>query len=75
MTASVAHIHMAAAGVNGPVAVALAETAAGSGVWAVPADTQLSAEQAAALLIGGMYFNAHSAAFATGEIRAQLIAQ
>lgn len=42
---------------------------------AVPADTQLSAEQAAALLSGGMYFNAHSAAFAPGEIRGQLIAQ
>lgn len=75
MTATVAHIHMAAAGVNGPVVVALSETAAGSGVWAVPADTRLSAEQAAALLSGGMYFNAHSAAFATGEIRGQLIAQ
>lgn len=75
MTASAAHIHMAAAGVNGPIAVYLVETAAGSGVWAVPANTRLTAEQAAALLNGGLYFNAHSAAFASGEVRGQLIAQ
>ncbi|HEX6704469.1 MAG TPA: CHRD domain-containing protein [Albitalea sp.] len=75
MTATVAHIHMAAAGVNGPVVVALAETAPGSGVWSVPADTRLTPDQAKALLTGGMYFNAHSAAFGTGEVRGQLAAQ
>lgn len=73
MTATLAHIHMAAAGANGPVVVALAETAPGSGVWAVPANTQLTAAQAQALLTGGMYFNAHSAAFAAGEVRGQLL--
>jgi hypothetical protein len=75
MTATVAHIHMAAAGSNGPVVFALAETSAGSGVWAVPANTTLTAAQAKALLTDGMYFNAHSAQFAGGEIRAQLLAQ
>ncbi len=72
MSATLAHIHMAAAGVNGPVAVGLAETSAGSGVWAVPAATTLSAAQAQALLADGMYYNAHSAAFPGGEIRGQL---
>ena len=72
MTATNAHIHIAAAGVNGPVAVSLTETSAGSGVWAVPAGTTLTAAQAQALLVGGMYYNAHSAAFPTGEIRGQL---
>jgi CHRD domain len=75
MTATVAHIHMAPAGGNGPVVFALTETSAGSGVWALPANTTLSAAQAKALLTGGMYFNAHSAAFTAGEIRAQLVAQ
>ena len=75
MTATLAHIHQGAAGVNGGVVVGLEETAAGSGIWAVPADTELTAEQAQALLSGEMYFNAHSAAFATGEVRGQLIAQ
>jgi hypothetical protein len=72
ITATIAHIHMAAAGVNGPVAVSLTETSAGSGVWTVPAGTTLTAAQAQALLEAGMYFNAHSAAFPTGEIRGQL---
>jgi len=72
MTATIAHIHMAVAGVNGPVAIALTETSAGSGVWTVPPGTTLSAAQAQALLAEGMYFNAHSAAFPTGEIRGQL---
>jgi CHRD domain len=75
MTATVAHIHMAAAGTNGPVVIELAETAAGSGVWALPSGTVLNAEQAAALLAGEMYFNAHSAAFSGGEIRAQVSAR
>jgi CHRD domain len=75
MTATIAHIHMAPAGSNGPVVFALNETSAGSGVWSVPANTTLTAAQAAALLTGGMYFNAHSTAFTSGEIRAQLMAQ
>jgi len=70
MTATIAHIHMAAAGSNGPVVQALTETA--PGVWSVPANAQLTAAQAQALLTGGLYFNAHSAAFSGGEVRGQL---
>ena len=75
MTATAAHIHTGVAGANGGIAVNLAETAPGSGVWAVPADTRLTADQAKALLANGLYFNAHSAAVPSGEIRGQIIAQ
>jgi len=75
MTAAAAHIHSGVAGVNGGIVVTLAETAAGSGVWAVPANTVLTADQAKALLGGGLYFNAHSAAFTGGEIRGQITLQ
>ena len=72
MTATLAHIHMAVAGSNGPVIVPLKETTPGSGVWTVPSGTKLTAAQAQALLSSGLYFNAHSATFTTGEVRAQL---
>jgi CHRD domain len=75
MTATVAHIHAGVVGVNGPVVQGLTETTPGSGVWAVPANAKLSATQAQTLLGGGMYVNAHSAAFAAGEIRGQLTAR
>lgn len=70
MTATAAHLHMAPAGSNGPIAVNL--EGQGNGVWAIPADTRLSAEQARALLAGELYVNAHSAAFPAGEVRGQL---
>jgi hypothetical protein len=75
MTATMAHIHLGAAGNNGPIVVTLAETFNGSGVWAVPANTTLTAEQGTALLGLGMYYNAHSGAFAGGEVRGQLLVQ
>lgn len=75
MTATAAHIHTGVAGANGGIAVNLAEAAPGSGVWAVPANTRLTADQAKALLGNGLYFNAHSAAVPTGEIRGQIILQ
>ena len=75
MTANAVHIHAGAPGVNGLALVTLSETAPGSNVWAVPAGTQLSVENAKALLDGNLYVNAHSAAFGTGEIRGQLTAQ
>jgi hypothetical protein len=61
------HVHMAPAGVNGPVIVtigALPSPMSGSAV--------LTAPQAAALMTGGLYVNVHTAIFPGGEIRGQL---
>ena len=65
-----AHIHMAAAGVAGPIIVPL--VLAADGAWVVPPGTILSATQFTALRTGGLYVNVHSAAFPSGEIRGQI---
>jgi hypothetical protein len=65
-----AHIHLGATGANGPVIVPL--TDAGGGVFNVPAGTVLTADQFSAFKLGNLYFNAHSTAFASGEIRGQI---
>ncbi len=67
---TMAHIHMAAAGKNGPVVVPL--TQAGDGVWAVPAAAKLTPDQLKSYQAGELYVNVHSAANKGGEIRAQL---
>jgi CHRD domain len=74
MNATAAHIHMAPAGSNGPIAVELPAEAANPGSWISATDLKLTAEQALALLSDGMYFNAHSAAFDKGEVRGQIVA-
>ncbi|MDB5777158.1 MAG: hypothetical protein JWP38_3291 [Herbaspirillum sp.] len=70
---TVAHIHMAAAGVNGPVIVPLKKT--GDNVFSVPDGTMLTDAQYAAYQMGNLYVNVHSAAHPGGEIRAQLPAK
>ena len=70
MTATAAHIHMGATGANGPVIVPLTDV--GAGVWNVPANTVLSADQFKAYKQGNLYFNAHSTAFPGGEVRGQI---
>ena len=70
MTATAAHIHLGATGVNGAVIVPLAST--GPGVFSVPAETTFTADQFKAYKQGNLYFNAHSAAFPGGEIRGQI---
>ena len=67
---TMAHIHAAAAGANGPVIVPLTKT--GEGVWSVPPGARLTPEQLAAYKAGGLYVNVHSDAHKGGEIRAQL---
>jgi CHRD domain len=74
MDATAAHIHMAAAGSNGPIALALPPSAGAANTLASAADAKLTAEQAQALLSGGLYFNAHSLAFDKGEVRGQIVA-
>ncbi|MGK5031161.1 CHRD domain-containing protein [Janthinobacterium sp. DSP2-3-3] len=70
MLATVAHIHEAPAGANGPVIMALLQT--GAGMLAVPAGTLLTPPQYASYRAGNLYINVHSAAYPAGEIRAQL---
>lgn len=65
-----AHIHMAATGQNGPVALPLAK--GGEGEWVVPAGSKLTEAQLAAFKAGNLYFNIHSEANKAGEIRGQI---
>lgn len=64
-----AHFHQAAAGVNGPIVFGLN---GGSGNYCGVSD-RLTFAQVAAMKANGFYVNVHTAAFASGEIRAQAI--
>ena len=70
MKATMAHIHMAAPGKNGPVIVHLKETSAGT--WSVPPGTKLTAEQFKSYEAGDLYINVHSEGHDKGEIRGQI---
>jgi hypothetical protein len=65
-----AHIHVGAAGKNGPVAVPLTKTS--DATWSAPAGAKFTDEQYQAYKAGETYVNVHSAANKGGEIRAQL---
>jgi hypothetical protein len=64
-----AHIHMAAAGQNGPVIVPLKKD---GDKYSVPEGSKLTDQQYEAYKAGNTYVNVHSAANPGGEIRAQL---
>ena len=70
MTATASHIHMAAAGANGPVIVPF--TKEGDNTFVAPPGAKLNDEQYEALKAGKLYVNVHSAKSPPGEIRAQL---
>ncbi|MBI1847872.1 MAG: CHRD domain-containing protein [Candidatus Rokubacteria bacterium] len=65
-----AHIHLAAAGQNGPVIVPLSKTS--DNVWSVAAGAKLTDAQYDAYKAGNLYVNVHSDANKAGEIRGQL---
>jgi hypothetical protein len=67
---TVAHIHLAAPGQNGPVIIPLNKT--GDNMWSVPASIRLNDTQYEAYKVGNLYVNVHSAANPGGEIRGQL---
>jgi hypothetical protein len=70
MLPTVAHIHEAPAGANGPIIVPLVKGA--DNAWTAPAGTTLSDAQLAAFKAGNLYFNIHSEAYRSGEIRGQI---
>jgi len=67
---TMAHIHMAASGKNGPVIIPLKKT--GDSTWSVPDGAKLSEAQYEAYKAGDLYVNVHSAAHKGGEVRGQL---
>ena len=73
IVATAAHIHMGAAGANGPVVVPLTKTS--DTLFSAPDNTVLTDAQYASYQAGELYVNVHSAAHAGGEIRVQLSAK
>jgi hypothetical protein len=66
---TMAHIHMAAKGQNGPVIVPLTKD---GDIYIAPAGAKLNEAQMAAYKAGNLYVNVHSAANKGGEVRGQL---
>lgn len=69
MPGTAAHIHLAAAGQNGPVIVPFTKD---GDTYKASAGAKLNADQMKAFKAGDLYFNVHSAANPGGEIRGQL---
>ena len=70
VTATAAHIHMAAMGKNGPVIVPMVKS--GDSGFGFAPDAKLNADQMKAFKAGELYINVHSAANPGGELRGQL---
>lgn len=68
--ATMAHIHEAAPGKNGPPIIVLKRGP--HGTWLVPAGSKLSAREYKAFRAGDLYVNVHSREHPGGEIRGQL---
>ncbi|HSU76045.1 MAG TPA: CHRD domain-containing protein [Burkholderiales bacterium] len=66
---TMAHIHQAAKGQNGPVIVPLTKS---GDTYTVPEGKKLTAAQIDALKAGNLYVNVHSDRYKGGEVRAQL---
>ena len=71
ISGNAAHIHLAKAGVNGPVIVPLVKS--GDNGWVVPPDSKLTDDQYKAYIAGDLYVNVHSAKHTGGAIRGQLM--
>lgn len=69
MQGTMAHIHQASKGQNGPVIVPLTKS---GDTYSVPAGRKLTPAQMDALKAGNLYVNVHSDKNKGGEVRAQL---
>jgi len=67
---TMAHIHLAGPGKNGPPIIALVKTS--ENTWSVPEGAKLTDEQYQSFMAGDLYVNVHSDAHKGGEIRTQL---
>jgi hypothetical protein len=67
---TMAHIHLAGPGKNGPPIITLVKS--GENVWSVPDNSKLTDDQYKSFKSGDLYVNVHSAEHKGGEIRAQL---
>jgi hypothetical protein len=67
---TVAHIHLAEPGKNGPPIINLSKTA--DNTWSVPDGAKLTDDQYKSFKDGNLYVNIHSAEHKGGEIRTQL---
>jgi hypothetical protein len=67
---TVAHIHLAEPGKNGPPIITLTKTA--DNTWSVPEGAKLTDDQYKSFKDGNLYVNVHSAEHKGGEIRTQL---
>jgi hypothetical protein len=70
MTPTMAHIHEATKGVNGPVIVPFVRS--GENTFAPAPGAKLTDAQYASYLAGKLYLNVHSSTYPGGEIRLQL---
>ena len=70
MSATVAHVHQAPAGKNGPIVFPLTKTS--DNVWVVPTGAKLTDAQYESYRAGDLYFNIHSADHKAGEVRGQI---
>ncbi len=68
--ATAAHIHLASAGIAGPIIIPLN---GGPTTWSCPS-TPLTAEQLTALQEGRLYVNVHTVDHPNGEVRGQIVA-
>jgi hypothetical protein len=66
---TMAHIHQAAKGSNGPIIVPLTKN---GDTYSVPSGRRLTDAQIQALRAGELYVNVHSDRYKGGEVRAQL---